>query len=64
MKKRLGNPGKLFDCILITILTYDNKISISIHKKKEVSHLGICKIEELPNTVEGFDPDSMLKICK
>ncbi len=28
LKKRLRNPGKLLDCTLVTIFTYDNKISI------------------------------------
>jgi hypothetical protein len=62
LEKRLGNPGKLFDCTLVTILTYDGKITIL--KKNKSSHLGIRKTVELPNAVKGFDPDSMLKIRK
>lgn len=34
LNKRLRDPGKLFDCTLVTILTYDNKISVTERKNK------------------------------
>jgi hypothetical protein len=34
LEKRLGDPGKLFDGTLITILTYDNKLTVRKNKTK------------------------------
>jgi len=56
------DPGKVFDCTLVAILTCDNKIGIV--KGEKCSHLGICKTMEPPNAVESFNPNSVLKICE
>jgi hypothetical protein len=47
---------------LVTMFTYNNKITVAEGKKS--LHFWIRKTVKISDTVEGLNPDSVLRICE